>query len=239
MPRAFAIAGGLLFVGSLLYFAVSYGWRFTGGGEWSWREGLPPALVDLALFSVFALHHSIFARTRLKETVQRLATPELERPVYIWLASLLFVLVCVAWQPVPGVLWHITGPARWILQAIQLVAAVLAVVSAHRLDMLALAGVRQFIPAGAERGAGAKPPGSKLDDRGPYGWVRHPVYLGWFVLVWCTPLMNGTRALFAAVSCFYLMLAIPFEERDLRRTFGDAYRQYAARVRWKVIPWVY
>jgi protein-S-isoprenylcysteine O-methyltransferase Ste14 len=233
MSRAFAIAGGLLFVGSLLYFAVSYGWRFTGGGEWSWRDGLTPALANAALFSLFALHHSIFARTRLKETVQRLAAPGLERPIYIWLASLLFVLVCAAWQPVPGVLWHVTGPAAWLLQAVQLVAALLTVASARRLDMLALAGVRQFIAADQ------RPATPILDDRGPYGWVRHPIYLGWFVLVWCAPLMNGTRALFAAVSCFYLVLAIPFEERDLRRTFGDAYGQYAARVRWKVIPFVY
>jgi protein-S-isoprenylcysteine O-methyltransferase Ste14 len=69
--------------------------------------------------------------------------------------------------------------------------------------------------------------------------VRHPIYLAWFLLVWCAPFMNGTRAVFAAVSCLYLMLAIPFEERDLRRVFGKAYAEYAARVRWRVIPWLY
>ncbi len=61
-------------------------------------------------------------------------------------------------------------------------------------------------------------------------FVRHPIYLGWFLVVWGAPDMNGTRLAFAAASCFYLLLAITFEERDLRRTFGAAYGQlHAAR----------
>jgi protein-S-isoprenylcysteine O-methyltransferase Ste14 len=51
--------------------------------------------------------------------------------------------------------------------------------------------------------------------------------------------MNGTRFVFAATSTLYLVAAIPFEERDLRRTFGDAYRLYSDKVRFKIIPGVY
>jgi protein-S-isoprenylcysteine O-methyltransferase Ste14 len=69
--------------------------------------------------------------------------------------------------------------------------------------------------------------------------VRHPIYLGWFLMVWGAPEMTGTRLVFAAASCVYLLLAIIFEERDLHRTFGTAYQRYARRVRWKVLPGVH
>jgi protein-S-isoprenylcysteine O-methyltransferase Ste14 len=51
--------------------------------------------------------------------------------------------------------------------------------------------------------------------------------------------MTGTRLVFAAVSTGYLLAAIPFEERDLRRTFGDDYVAYSRKVRWRVLPYVF
>jgi len=57
--------------------------------------------------------------------------------------------------------------------------------------------------------------------------------------VWLTPVMNGTGLVFALTSCIYLLLAVPYEERDLRQTFGIAYDRYAERVRWKFLPFVY
>jgi protein-S-isoprenylcysteine O-methyltransferase Ste14 len=50
------------------------------------------------------------------------------------------------------------------------------------------------------------------------------------------PDMNATRFVFAITSTVYLLVAIPYEERDLRRTFGDAYSNYSKKVRWKLIP---
>jgi protein-S-isoprenylcysteine O-methyltransferase Ste14 len=51
--------------------------------------------------------------------------------------------------------------------------------------------------------------------------------------------MTGDRAVFAIVSSLYLVLAIPWEERSLRASFGDAYGRYAERVRWRIVPGVY
>jgi protein-S-isoprenylcysteine O-methyltransferase Ste14 len=233
MSRAFALVGGLLFVGSLLFFGYSYGWRFQNAGPWSRAGAWQPAAIDLILFTVFALHHSVFARTPLKGWVERASPAGLERAIYVWIASVLFVIVCAAWQPVPGTLWRLTGVGAGLLRAVQVSGAILTVVAARRLDTLALAGVRQ-----TDREA-APDPLPHLDQGGPYRLVRHPIYLGWFAIVWVSPSMNGTRATFAAVSCLYLLVAIVFEERDLRRLFGAAYAQYAARVKWKVVPFLY
>jgi protein-S-isoprenylcysteine O-methyltransferase Ste14 len=74
---------------------------------------------------------------------------------------------------------------------------------------------------------------------GAYGLVRHPIYLGWFLMVWPTPLMTGGRLTFAAISSFYLLIAIPWEERSLEQQHGEAYLRYARQVRWRVIPGLY
>ena len=104
---------------------------------------------------------------------------------------------------------------------------VFTVGSARRLGLLHLAGLSQVLRADASASAPAE-----LDQSGPYALVRHPIYFGWLLIVWPAPTMTGTRLVFAIVSTLYLGLAVPFEERDLRRLFGPAYDAYARRVKW-------
>jgi hypothetical protein len=233
-PQLVALLGGLVFVGSLLFFVASFVWRFDAGTRaWDPTLAARAGLIDLAFFTAFALHHSVFARVGLKTWIRRVAPPALERSLYVWASSLLFLATCWFWQPVPGIVWQVGGFAGLLMMAAQFGAAVFAVVAARGLDVLDLAGVRQVLAPAAQA------PARLLDDRGPYRLVRHPIYLGWWGMVWLPPVMNGTRLVFAATSCAYLLLAIPFEERDLRQTFGAAYDQYARRTRWRVLPFIY
>ena len=73
---------------------------------------------------------------------------------------------------------------------------------------------------------------------GPYGWVRHPIYLGWMLLVFGVGTMTMTRLVFAVVSSVYILIAIPFEERTIRAS-SPGYAEYMRRVRWKLVPHVY
>ena len=63
----FIWAGGALFVGALAFCGYSY--AFT----WSQPAAFDPtaAAVDALLFSVFALHHSLFARDGAKQWLSR------------------------------------------------------------------------------------------------------------------------------------------------------------------------
>src|SRR5712692_2577406 len=81
--------------------------------------------------------------------------------------------------------------------------------------------------------------GGTLQINGPYRLVRHPLYLGWMLTVFGAAHMTGDRVAFAVITSLYLVIAIPWEERSLERTFGDAYRQYKGEVRWKAIPYVF
>jgi protein-S-isoprenylcysteine O-methyltransferase Ste14 len=231
LGHVFVLAGSVVFVASLLGFLDFY-LRRSGRTAPDTVTGAAAAAFDVVLFSIFALHHSIFARTGLRNWVQARVSPRYERSIYVWISSLLFIAVYVWWQPVPGVIWAATGPAAVALTAIQVVGILLSVGSARRLDVLDLAGVNQGFDRPTSRPAG-------LVSNGVYGLVRHPIYLGWLLLVWPAPVMTGTRLVFAAVSTAYLVAAVPLEERALRRLFGSQYDAYARRVRWKMLPYVY
>lgn len=238
-----AWAGAALFAGSLAYFLFSYVVTF---GEITAGTLRPAAVVaDIGLFTAFALHHSVFAREPVRRLVARMVSPPLERSVYVWIASLMLIGVCAWWQPLPGALWQVTGTAAWFLPLAQLGGGWLTLRSAAVIDVWELAGVRQVsgrgeVPAGGGlQASGVQAPAVEFRTDGPYGWVRHPIYFGWLLLVFPVATMTMTRLAFAVISTVYILIAIPLEERSLRRTSGGAYDGYMRQVRWKLIPGVY
>ena len=64
---------------------------------------------------------------------------------------------------------------------------------------------------------------------GPYGWVRHPLYIGWLMTFWLTPSMSAGHLLFSLVMTSYILIAIPLEESDLLRALGEPYRRWRER----------
>ena len=225
--RAVAWVGGLLFLISMLFcgfsFAVAMGRPASGAVA-------HPVVVNVLLFTSFALHHSVFARAGVRTWVTRHAPAGLERSAYVWAASLWLIAVCWLWQGVPGTAWVAVGPTALVLRAVQGAGVWLTIQSARSIDILELAGIRQLAPAEGPL---------VFTSTGPYGWVRHPIYTGWFLITLAEPVMTATRLTFAIVSGLYLLIAIPFEERSLLATEGPAYRAYSRAVPWKLCPWIY
>jgi protein-S-isoprenylcysteine O-methyltransferase Ste14 len=232
--RVVAWIGAALFAGSLGYFAYFYAVVLGRVAEAAPGGSVAAVAWNITLFSAFALHHSVLARTGAKAWLTRLIPPRLERSGYVWVASLLFLAVCWLWRPLPGLVWDVHGPWRAVLYAVQLTGIVLTLRSAALINVWDLAGVAQVRPATHQGTPQEQAAVFKTD--GPYGWLRHPIYLGWVLIVFGTPTMTASRALFAAISTLYLVIAIPLEERSLVREHGDGYRQYQRLVRWRLIP---
>lgn len=229
----FSWLGGLLFVVSLavlLYsYLVSFGRPAPPTARWQ------AAIANLGLFSVFAFHHSLFARSGMKTALARIISPAIERSVYVWIASILLIGVCVSWQPIDGHLYHVDWPLAAIGYAIQIVGVSITTLGSSAIDVLDLAGIRRAIDGAHGRVSPTLP----LQTTGVYGFVRHPLYFAWLLFVFGAPHLTFTRLEFALLSSAYLALAIPFEERALIHTFGDEYRAYRRKVRWRMVPGVY
>jgi protein-S-isoprenylcysteine O-methyltransferase Ste14 len=225
--RAAATAGAALFAASLGYLAYSYFVTFGASSPGPLRASV--LAQDLALLSAFGIHHSVFARLPVRRWVARHVSPDLERTLYVWTASLLLIGVCALWRPLPGVVWTPTGLPLWGCRAAQVFGVWLTLRSAMALDARALAGLRPSPPPRDDSGG-------NFSTRGPYGWVRHPIYLGWLLLVLGAAPMTATRLAFATISALYVLIAIPLEERTLRRVADAEYSAYAHQVRWRLLP---
>jgi protein-S-isoprenylcysteine O-methyltransferase Ste14 len=224
MDRLFVWLGGTIFVASLVYCAW---WYLVPLGATGPFAGSRAVAIDAALFSLFALHHSLLARGPAKHALARIVPEKLLRSTYVWIASLLLGMVFWSWRRVGGELYHVAGVRAAALAAVQLGGVAMIAWSVRGLDPLELAGIRP------ERQDGG------LQITGPYRWVRHPLYLGWMIATFGAAHMTGDRFAFAAISAIYLIAAIPLEEASLGAAFGPGYRRYQQQVRWRVIPYVY
>jgi protein-S-isoprenylcysteine O-methyltransferase Ste14 len=222
--RVFVWLGGALFVASLALCAWTY---LVALGRPLPAAGWQAIAGDAALITIFALHHSLFARDGPKAWLGRRVPARLLRSVYVWVASLLLILVCVLWRPIGGEVYHATGIRAIAHAAIQLAGVWITARGVARIDPLELAGIRPADDA------------QRLQVTGPYRWVRHPLYLGWMLAVFGAAHMTGDRLAFAAITTIYLMVAIPWEERSLRRSFGEEYTRYVREVTWRMIPFIY
>jgi len=249
LARPIALGGLIFFVDALLYFAYRY--MFVFGREQAGPISATVVTMDVTLFTVFALHHSIFARDIFRKRITRLVGA-LERSTYVWIASALFIAICAWWRPIAGAAWRFDQPILvWTIRAAQFVGVWLTLRSALVIDFLELAGFKQVgriqkdAPYPTEidmRRVGrvlSDPASQEFKASGPYGWVRHPIYSGWFLMVFAVPLMTMTRFVFALTSGVYLLIAIPLEERSLRHSSSGAYDRYMQQVRWKLVPRVF
>jgi protein-S-isoprenylcysteine O-methyltransferase Ste14 len=82
--------------------------------------------------------------------------------------------------------------------------------------------------------------GHELIERGPYRWVRHPIYTGLLLMILGTAIVVGRVGGLAALLIGFLVvwLKLRLEEALLTRHFPEAYAGYRARTK-ALIPFVF
>ncbi len=225
LERTLAWSGGVVFALSLA--ACAYAYLIVWATPAAHAVSPGAIIADTLLITIFATHHSVFAREQAKAVVVRAIPERLLRTFYVWIASVLLILVCVLWVPVGPDVYRASGWLAITHAAVQLYGVWLIVQAVRGIDPLELAGVRRE----RERGP--------LQVRGPYSFVRHPLYFGWMLAVLGPAHMTADRLVFGVVTTLYLVVAIPWEERSLRRSFGDEYARYQRAVRWRIVPFIY
>ncbi len=181
---------------------------------------------DALLCLAFFVQHSGMIRRSAKLRLAK-RIPSSCHPALDSIASGTCVVALVlAWQPTTSFLFHLQGPARGLSAAIALLAVAGFVWGVHSL--------RGFDPFGtlplkaALRGTTV--PSSPFVARGPYRYVRHPLYLFMLLLIWSTPRFSTDQLLFNVLWTAWIIVGTRLEERDLLLDFGQTYRQYQASV---------
>ena len=184
-------------------------------------------VIDVALLALFAVQHSVMARTAFKDWLTRVVPPSVERSTYVLASNICLVILVAAWHPITDDVWRVTAQPWWtLLTVVALAGWAIALLSTVLIDHLDLFGLRQAFA----RLRGRQPAEHEFTTPLLYRVVRHPLYLGFLIAFWVTPRMTLGHLLFSVATTGYILLAVRLEERDLIRVFGQQYRDYRRRV---------
>jgi methanethiol S-methyltransferase len=225
----FAIVCYAIFFATFLYLIVFVGdFSFAAITVNSGPEApiATAAIIDIALIALFGLQHSVMARQGFKRWWMRIIPPPVERSVFVLAASIALMILFYGWRPINNIVWDVGNPILhsllWVLFWVGWGTVLLSTFLINHFELFGLQQAWFYM-----RRRDAEPP--KFRQPMLYKWVRHPLYLGFFLAFWATPQMTAGHLLLAVGVSIYMLIAIQYEEHDLVSLFGRDYELYRER----------
>ncbi|MEX1309809.1 MAG: isoprenylcysteine carboxylmethyltransferase family protein [Candidatus Sulfomarinibacteraceae bacterium] len=231
MARILILAAQIIGGGSLMAFGV---FLYRGPFEWVAlaRTDAEAVIVDTLVSVAFFIQHSGMVRRSVRERLSLLMPAYAHGAMYSIASGLTLLGVVVLWQPTELVVFQVDGPVRWLLR-VCFIAAVLsfgwAIRALGSFDGFGVGPVKAHLRGRPVREL-------PLTIRGPYRWVRHPLYTMVLVMIWSSPDLTGDRLLFNLAWTLWIVIGSTLEERDLVEAFGDDYIRYQQAVP-MLLPW--
>lgn len=229
---------GILCYGVISYFAFFLSFCYFIGfvGNFMVPKGVDaPAilpfwqalLIDIGLIILFVVPHSVMARPTFKLWLTQRIPQAMERSTFVLTASVLLTVLMVWWQPLGGVVWQLENSVAIVVLYTGFAIGVgMIFLSSFLINHFDLFGLRQVWLAFVNKEY------TNLPFAVPflYRFTRHPLYLGFVIMLWSTPQMSITHLILAVLFTTYIVIAIQFEERDLVRILGNNYKEYKKQV---------
>ncbi len=181
---------------------------------------------------LFFLQHSGMVRRSLRLRMATCLPSHYHGAFYTVASGVVLTAVVVLWQPSNILLVELQGFPRWVARGIFLLGAAGFAWGIHALKRFDAFGDDRI--KAHRRGIDPKP--QPFAVRGPYLWVRHPLYFFSLLLLWSCPDLTTDRLFFNVLWTAWIYVGALLEEKDLRGDFGDKYRRYQRKVP-MLIPW--
>lgn len=187
----------------------------------------------------FALIHSLTAGARFKNWFKQQYGERAYHGLYRVCYNLLSVLILA---PIMLTIWLngnvlYTIPADWwpVFDGLQLTGSIGLVIALLQIDLFRFAGLTQLVALW--RGDPLPLPPEKLQTRGLYAVVRHPLYLFSLLALWFIYPMTDLMLVFNMAATLYFFIGSFYEEQRMVQAFGSEYEHYRQRVAW-LIPFL-
>ncbi|UCH21217.1 MAG: hypothetical protein JSU83_22385, partial [Deltaproteobacteria bacterium] len=140
----------------------------------------------------FFLQHSGMIRRPFRQSLEVLIPPHYQGAMYTVVSGFVLLAFVAFWQGSDIILLQIHGSPVVIMRAfyfLSILGTCWGIWALRSIDMFGLDPILKNLRA--------KPSPSKpFTIRGPYRWVRHPLYLFMIVLFWSCPSLTADRLLF-------------------------------------------
>lgn len=180
---------------------------------------------DGSLALAFSLQHSGMIRSSFRRRMEALLPRACFEALFAVASGTVLWVLLLLWQPV-GPEVSLQGVWRWGPRIAYVLAVAGFAWAGRALDALDPLGIQCLVNRLRGRPQGAVP----MVVRGPYRWVRHPMYLFALVLIWACPDLTPDRLLLNGLWTAWIVVATRLEERDLVSVFGEPYRRYRREV---------
>lgn len=190
---------------------------------WSW-------LANAALLAQFPLAHSGLMTTRGRRVLGRLAPAgaggSLATTTYATIAGLQTLALFALWSPSGVVWWRAQGAALVLLLVLYATAWLLLGWSMWSAGL----GLQTGSLGWTALLRGRPPRYPPMPREGLFRLVRQPIYVSFALTLWTVPTWTPDQLALAVALTAYCVLAPRLKERRFRRSYGQAFEDYARQV---------